>query len=196
MIHYKTCAQTIGALTHVCDPCDTPELGRVRVLILIKKGTQIAIPLVKTDWQNAIEAGNIIIIPRTIGSFDGGTPVYGDGYGNETERKLADDYVLSVRDPNYADNTEFWEEAEKEVWNVAFVTETKLQYVNSDVRLTAKAPVEEGLDSRVVWNVEMKWRSKTKPKVVAFDTIADFLKCFDIVQSSTSASASASTAQE
>lgn len=196
MIHYKTCAQTIGALTHVCDPCDTPELGRVRSLILIKKGTAIAMPLVKTDWQNAIEAGNIIIIPRTIGSFDGGTPVYGDGYGNETERKLADDYVLSVRDPNFADNTEFWEEAEKEVWNVAFVTETKLHYVNSDVRLTAKAPVEEGLETRVVWNVELKWRSQKKPKVVAFDTIADFLKCFDIVQSSTSASASASTAQE
>ena len=192
MIHYKTCAQTIGALTHVCDPCDTPEMGRVRSLILIKKGTTIEFPLVKTDWQTAIEAGDIIIIPRTIGSFDGGTPVVGDGYGNETERKLADDYVLSVRDPNFADNVDFWENAEKEVWNVAWITETKLHYANADVRLTAKAPVEEGLDTRVVWNVELKWRSQSKPKVVAYDTIADYLKCFDIVSGSSSASASAS----
>lgn len=196
MIYYKTCAQTIGALTHVCDPCDTPELGRVRSLILIKRGTTIEMPLVKTEWQNAIEAGNIIIIPRTIGSFDGGTAVVGDGYGNETERKLADDYVLSVRDPNFADNVEFWENAENEVWNVAFVTQTKLHYVNSDVRLTAKAPVEEGLDTRVVWNVELKWRSQTKPKVVDYAAISDFLKCFDIVSGSTSTSASESAAQE
>ena len=180
MIRYKTCAQTVGALTHTCDPCDTPEMGRVRSLVLIKKGTTIELPLSKTDWQTAIEAGNIIIIPKTIGSFDGGTPVMGDGYGNETERKLADDYVLSVRDPNYADNEEFWQEAEKEEWNIGYCTETLFHYVNATVRLTAKAPVEEGLDTRVVWNVELKWRSKTKPQATPIEPVAEFFKCFEV----------------
>lgn len=195
MIHYKSCAHTIGALVHVCDPCDTPEMGRVRALVLIKKGTNIAIPLVKEDWRNAIEAGNIVIIPKTIGSFDGGTPVIGDGYGNETERKLADDFILSVRDPNFADNVEFWENAEKEVWNVAFLTETKLHYAKADARLTAKAPVEEGLDTRVVWNVEIKWRSQSKPKVVDYDAIAEYIECYDVIDDSGSDSGSGSESE-
>ena len=180
MINYKSCAQTVGALTHVCDPCDTPEMGRVRSLVLIKKGTTIELPLSKEGWQTAIEAGNIVIIPKTIGSFDGGTPVMGDGYGEETERKLADDYVLSVRDPNYADNEEFWQEAEKEEWNIGYCTETLFHYVNATVRLTAKAPVEEGLDTRVVWNVELKWRSKTKPQATQIEPVAEFFKCFEV----------------
>lgn len=180
MIKYKSCAQTVGALTHVCDPCDTPEMGRVRSLVLIKNGTTIELPLEKTDWQTAIEAGNIVIIPKTIGSFDGGTPVMGDGYGDETERKLADDYVLSVRDPNYADNEDFWQEAEKEEWNIGYCTEKLFHYVNAPVRLTAKAPVEEGLDTRVVWNVELKWRSKTKPQATPIEPVAEFFKCFEL----------------
>lgn len=197
MIHYKSCAQTVGALTHVCDPCDTPEMGRVRSLILIKRGTQIAIPLVKQDWKNAIEAGNIIIIPKTIGSFDGGTPVMGDGYGDEIERKIADDYVLTVKDPAYKENVEFWKSAEKEKWHIGFVSETQLHIVNdSTVRLTAKAPIEEGTETRVVWNVELKWRSKNYPTVIDKDTIEDFLECFDLIDESGSGSASASAQEE
>ena len=53
MIKYKSCAQTVGALTHVCDPCDTPEMGRVRSLVLIKNGTTIELPLSKEYWQTA-----------------------------------------------------------------------------------------------------------------------------------------------
>ena len=172
-------------------------MGRVRSLILIKRGTQIAIPLVKQDWKNAIEAGNIIIIPKTIGSFDGGTPVMGDGYGDEIERKIADDYVLTVKDPAYKENVEFWKSAEKEKWHIGFVSETQLHIVNdSTVRLTAKAPIEEGTETRVVWNVELKWRSKNYPTVIDKDTIEDFLECFDLIAESGSGSASASAQEE
>jgi len=198
MIRYKSCNQSIGALVHTCDPCDTPELGRVRSLVLIKKGTQIDFPLSIEQWRTGIEAGTIIVIPKTIGSFDGGTPKTGDGYGDETERVLSYDYVLSVKDPNYADNVEFWAAAEGETWNVAWRTETLLHYVNADCKLTAKAPQEEGLDSRVVWNVEIKWNSRTKPKVVKFEPIKEIFKCFEVGDSSSSsasASESASTQQ-
>lgn len=192
MIYKKSCTSSIGALVHTCDPCDTPELGRVRSLILIKKGTTINFPLDITEWRAGIEAGSIIVIPKTIGSFDGGTPKTGDGYGDETERVLSYDYVLSVKDPNYAANVEFWSAAEGETWNVAWRTQTLLHYVDADCKLTAKAPTEEGLDSRVVWNVEIKWNSTSKPKVVAYDTIEELIDCIEVRDSSSSASASAS----
>lgn len=196
MIYKKSCTKSIGALTHTCDPCDTPELGRVRSLILIKKGTSLNITTLNIqEWRAGIEAGTIIVIPKTIGSFDGGTPKTGDGYGDETERVLSNDYVLSIKDPNYADNVEFWEAAEGETWNVAWRSETLLHYVDKDCKLTAKAPIEEGLDSRVVWNVEIKWNSRTKPQVVPFEPIAEIFDCFEVKSSSSSASASASASQ-
>lgn len=180
MIHYKTCARSIGALVHTCDPCDTPELGRVRSLVLIKKNTPITFPLDLKEWQDNIEAGSIIVIPRTVGSFDGGSPKTGDGYGDEVERVLSHDYVLSVKDPDYADNCEFYETAEGEIWNTAFRSETKLHYVDSDCKLSAKAPIEEAVDSRVVWNLEIKWNSKHKPKVVDIEPIRELFNCHDI----------------
>lgn len=182
MINYKSCKSESLNLIHTCDPCNVAELGRVRSLALIKKGTTITLPFDVEEWRTAIEAGNIIVLPDTIGSFDGGSPKMGSGYGDETERKLGDDYVLTVKDPAYANNVDFWQSAESEVWNVAFRSETKLQYVDADVKLTAKAPIEEGLDSEVVWNVELKWFSKFKPKVSDVEPIKELFRCFEITE--------------
>lgn len=181
MIRYKSCAGAVGALVHQCDPCDTPELGRVRSLVLIKKGTAIKLPFEAEEWRNAIESGQIVIIPKTVGSFDGGTPKVGDGYGDEQERKLGDDYILSVKDPNYKDNKDFWQAAEGEVWNIAFRSETMLHYVKADCKLTAKAPIEEGLDTRVVWNIEVKWFSSTKPEASEVEPIRELFSCYEVV---------------
>lgn len=189
MIYYKTCATPVGSLVHTCDPCDTPELGRVRSLVLIKKGTEITRPLSLQEWQAAIEAGTIVIIPKTIGSFDGGTPKMGEGYGDEVERKLGDDYVLSVRDPAYKENREFWQTVENETWNIGFRTETLLMLVKEDVKITAKAPIEEGLDSRVVWNLEAKWFSKNKPEMAEIEPIKELFNCFEVTEDSSSSSA-------
>ena len=182
MIRYKSCARTVGALVHKCDECDTPELGRVRSLVLIKKDTAITFPLDLKEWQAGIEAGSIIVIPRTAGSYDGGSPKTGDGYGDETERVLSYDHVLSVKDPNYADNCDFYEAAEGEIWNCAFRSETKLHYVDAACKLSAKAPIEEAVDSRIVWNLEVKWNSKRKPKVVDVEPIAEIFNCHEVVE--------------
>lgn len=193
MIYYKTCAPDVD-IQHSCDPCDTPEGGRVRAIGLVERGFDLTVPLVRNEVQTAIEGGRIIPLPRLIGSFDGGTPVMGEGFGNEQERKLADDYVLSFRDPNYLNNTEFYESVEKKKWNLLYFTETRAHYVDADVRITAKAPVEEGLDTRVVWNAECKWRSKNKPVVADASPIIDFFnECVEISSSSSSSSSSAAS---
>lgn len=179
-IVYKTCAE-IGDLTYTCDPCLTPEMGNVRSVMLIKEGTVVAVPLNLTTFTASVNAGDIIIIPETRGSFDGGTPRVIPAYGDLTERKAGDDYVLMVKDPNYAANSEFWQEVERHTWDVAFRSETQLHIVQgAHVQVTAKAPIEEDLNSQVVWNAEAKWYSKSKPVLTPVAPIATLLKCFEI----------------
>ena len=73
-ITYKNCDVDGDALVHACDPCLGTELGGIRSFVLIKKGTVIAVPFVLASWTAAVEAGNVIIIPESNGTFDGGTP--------------------------------------------------------------------------------------------------------------------------
>ena len=80
----------------------------------------------------------------------------------------------------YADNAEFWEEVERHTWNLAFRSETQLHYVDASVQIMTKAPVEEDLNSQVVWNAEARWFSKTKPVITPVAPIATLLKCFEI----------------
>jgi len=182
MITYKTCA-TNEALTHNCDPCNEVENGGVRSVCLIKSGTEITIPLNLQEWTAAVEAGNIIIIPDSRGTFDGGTPKMGNGYGNRKEKKLGDDFVLAFKDPSFAPNSEFWADAEKiEDWNLAWRTDTQLFIAGSEATLTSKSPVEEDIESEVVWNVEAKWFSKNKPSVTPFAPVKSLFKCFEITE--------------
>jgi len=179
MITYKECVVG-GEMVHTCDPCLLPELGKVRSFCLIKKGTAVTAPFDLTEWTAAVESGDIIIIPESTGTFDGGTPKMGAGYGNKNERKLGDDYVLAVSDPTYLDNTEFWEAAEKETWNIAYRTEKVLHIVDADVTIAASAPVEADVDSEVVWNINATWFSKEKPKASLFEPIKSLFKCFEV----------------
>lgn len=169
---YKTCADGDFDEAYTCDPCFTAENGNVRSLVLIRKGTVIAFPLVKFDWELQVGLGNIFIMPETRGSFDGGTPKYITGYGSVKEKKVGDDYVLYVKDPNYVDNVAFYQEAEKHLWNIAYLSETQLNYVAQDITITAKAPIEEDLETDVAWNLELKWFSKIKPVTAAYAPIA------------------------
>jgi hypothetical protein len=183
MIVYKQCSTDESALVHTCDPCLVTELGNVRSFCLIKKGTVIAVPFTLEAWTAAVESGDIIIIPDSRGTFDGGTPKMGAGYGNEKERKLGSDYTLAVKDPAYVENVEFWQTAEKAgPWNIGFRSETQLHYVNSDVTITAKAPIAEDIESEVIWEVEAKWFSKDKPKVSAFAPLVSLFKCFEVTE--------------
>ena len=197
MIHYKKCTSDGALLVHTCDPCGDTELGRVRGVALVVAGTHLSIPFNKQEWESLIEAGLLIVIPETTGSSDGGSPVYGPGYGDQDQRKIADEYTLPFKDPAYKQNTKFWEAAEKKKWNLLYRTETQLHYVKDKVSITAKAPVEEDLASEVVWNVEAKWKGKNKPVNSDLEPVAEFFNCHEVIDgSSASSSSSGSTAAE
>ena len=170
---YKTCENAVFDKAYYSDPCRASEGGNVRSLVLIRKGTDITFPLDRAEWIEQVELGNIFIMPETRGVFDGGTEKTIQGYGKEKERIVGFDYTLQFKDPNYRLNGKFYEAAEKPIWNVAYLSETQLHYVNSDCQLSARAPIEEDMDSDVAWNVEVKWTAKDKPVMSAYSAIDD-----------------------
>ena len=193
MLIYKDCIEDTQELQYVCDPCEITEGGGVRSLCLLKKGTTIPNPYTQLDIDILVGAGLMHVMAETRGSFDGGTPKMITGYGDNKERQIGTDYVLQVKDPIFADNYGFWEAVEKiEDWNIAFRTETQLAVVSDDVTITTKAPAEEGIDTEVVWDIECKWFSKTKPAIQPysgkFDTI---LKTLDVIYGGTIATGGA-----
>lgn len=182
MIKIKDCDSTGAKLIHQCNSCQDTEMGRIRTLFLIKPGTQITIPLELEEITSAIEAGNIIVIPNVKGSSDGGSAITADGYGDKTERLLGYDYTLTVSDPAYKENSDFYQSAEKETWNAAYCTETLLHYTDQEVSLKATEAIEEGTDSEVVWGLELKFRTKDKPIKTPKAPIVSLLRCFEVTE--------------
>lgn len=178
-----TCADVSNdALTHVCDPCGR-ELGRVRGVILFDGSFDITnlIDKLKTATEEAatlleeaVASGKAHLISETTGTYDGGSPQTGDGYGDAENRLLGYLYTLSFKDPSYAPNKEFWEKAENGHWYLAWRTETLLHFADKPASIQAIAPVEQDLTSAVAWNVTATWKSKNKPEIVSYEPLSKY----------------------
>lgn len=184
-----TCEGASGdPLAHVCDPCGR-ELGRVRGVVLfdgsydvatlitaLKAGTSEGDTQAVTLFEGAIAAGNAHLISETTGTFDGGAPQTGDGYGDEETRLLGYLYTLEFKDPSYAANKEFWERAEVDHWIVAWRTENLLHFADKPAGIQAINPVEADLTSAVVWNVTATWKSKAKPDIAPLSALSKYFE--------------------
>lgn len=181
-----TCSDDSGELlTHVCDPCNR-ELGRVRGVILFDGSYDIPtlIEKLKTApeeaeqlFETAVESGAAHLISETTGTYDGGSPQTGDGYGDEETRLLGYLYTLGFKDPSYnEENKQFWEKAEKSHWYVAWRTETLLRFADKPAGIQAIDPVEQDLTSAVAWNVTATWKSKNKPAIVPLEPLKKFFE--------------------
>lgn len=180
-----TCGESSGEiLTHSCDPCGR-ELGRVRGVVLFDGSYDIKTLIEKiktapeeaaTLFESAVESGSAHLISETTGTFDGGSPQTGDGYGDAESRLLGYLYTLSFKDPSYGTNKEFWEKAENEHWVLAWRTETFLHFADKPANIQAIAPVEQDLTSAVVWNVTGTWKSKVKPEIVPLEPLAKYFE--------------------
>lgn len=181
-----TCTDTSGeVLTHVCEPCNR-ELGRVRGVIMLDGSFDVAefTEKMKTAseeavalFETAVENGTAVIISETTGTYDGGSPQTGDGYGDEENRLLGYLYTLSFKDPSYnEENKEFWENAERKHWYMCWRTETLFRIADVPANVQAIDPVEQDLTSAVAWNVTATWKSKNKPAIVPLEPLKKFFE--------------------
>lgn len=184
-----TCGDVAGdQLVHVCDPCER-ELGRVRGVVLfdgafdldalitkLKTGTSEDQEAAIAAFETAIAEGKAHLISETTGTYDGGSPQTGDGYGDEENRLLGYLYTLNFNDPSYAGNRDFWQKAENEHWKILWRTETLLHAVNKPVSIQAIDPIEADLTSSVNWAVTATWKSKLKPELAPIGGLAKFFE--------------------
>ena len=175
------CDQNIIAPS--CDPCMTAvEQGRVRGVIFFHKDIYNTIKLQPTDantWAQALHDGDAFVIPETQGSFDGGAPVEVTGYGDVGTKIVGYNFTLSYKDPSFIQNCGFYNTIKGSTnWHIAFRTETQTRISSRPVAILPKSPVEEDINSEVVWDIEVKWNEKDQP--CPFDTPAGIFTCTPI----------------
>lgn len=162
---------------HFCDLCADDEHGRVRSVALIKKDFEFVDPSNAQEWLDGINSGDIIIIPETNGSFDGGTPKEGPGYGDTLSTYLGSDFVLQFKDPNYKQNCVFYNAINKSRrYKVAYRTESLIHISDKTAFINAKPGVLDDLTSTVVWDVTTKWASSNIP--CAYEMPDGVFTCF------------------
>ncbi|MFQ6415315.1 hypothetical protein ACLNB1_10290, partial [Streptococcus pneumoniae] len=61
-----------------------------------------------TEWRAGFISGDIILIPQTKGTFDGGAEVEAPGYGDQSTRLTGYNFQLQYQDPNYRQNCNFY----------------------------------------------------------------------------------------
>ena len=172
----SSCDEDIPA--HSCSDCpDNQEHGRIRGVAYIHKSYTFADPTDPTEWQSAIAAGKVIIIPKTNGSYDGGTPIEGPGYGDQESTNLGSRFSAVYKDPNYAGNVTFYNVLKRSRnWKFCYLTETKLRITRKTVTVFPKDPVQDDITSLVEWEVTVKWMDTQFGE--AFDIPDGIFECF------------------
>lgn len=177
-IVYPTACDELD-LAHQCDDCEDPELARIRGIAFIKDSFTFTDPTSYTEWFNGIAAGDIIIIPFTRGSSDGGTPKEGTGYGDQATKYIGTDYSVTYFDPNYAINRDFYNNLKRfQNYKLAYKTETLVHITDKVCQVLPKAPVADDITAEVVWEIMVKWSSQEEP--TPYTAPQNIFICFEV----------------
>lgn len=171
-----------GEAVHTCHDC--PD-GRVREFARTRSGgwikqeylaTLLAAPTLLATWTNGINAGHIIMVPKTSGSFDAGTPKELKGYGNQKFSYGPREMQLLLNDPDYAENYAFYNEIGSRTDLVPFYRTSNLVHIFDTVAsIYAADPVADDLEEEVIWQVTNKVISLNLPsKHSTANTISAF----------------------
>lgn len=162
---------------HVCDPCASREFGRIRAVAFIKVGFDFIDPTNLLEWETAVQDGNVILIPAVHGSLPDPSETLGVGYGDTTETLLGFEYALQYFDPNYKGNCDFYNALKRsQTWRIMYKTSSQGHITSETVTVIPKPPIEDDLNSEVVWNVTVKWKGEDHP--CPFDFPEAVLQCY------------------
>lgn len=176
-IYYPSgCGTTVP--DHYCNPCETPEGGRLRSAAFISSDFEFTDPSNPDEWEAGIAAKKIIIVPEVNGTYDGGSEVETPGYGDQQTRFVGFNHQAVYNDPNYKLNADFYNAIKRSRnYKFAYRTETQVHLTQNTVQVIPKNPVTEDLTSEVVWNVTVKWAEADSP--IPYDMPTGIFNCFD-----------------
>lgn len=176
-----TCeGQETTPILHACNPCNETEGGRVRGMMYIRSGFDLG-PLkaalkagtgAAAIFEAAVAAGNIHLIPETTGTYNGGEPEYGSGYGDESQRFVGRNHELTIKDPSYEGNADFYTRLEQEHWIPAWKGDKLLHFGDKPASVVTTDPIEEGLETDVTWSSVINWKSKNRAEIYPAEQLA------------------------
>jgi len=140
-----------------CEECPTREGGRVRGIAYVKDDYTFVDITDPAEWNTAILAGNIFIVPETRGSV-AVSPVETEGFGDTKNSVTAYDYEIAGVDPAYTLNCSFWNSIKKaNNFKIIWKTETRIHFSDATVSTAATNPVEDDVSSNVLWAFNIKF---------------------------------------
>lgn len=149
---------------YACNPCPTYEYGRVRSWVFIKNSFAFTDPENPVEWQAGIENGDIIVLWKTQGTYDGGNTGELPGFGDDATVNGNTTHTAVIKDPNYADNCDFYNALRSSSdYKGAYRTSSKVHFTNAPVTVTPKNPVQDDINSVLVWEAQIKWTSPDSP---------------------------------
>lgn len=148
-----------------CNACPDREKAGVTTVAFIKKNFSFVNPSDASEWTAGILSGDIMLIAKTRGSYDGGSAKYGDGFGRIKQRLLGYDYKLQFMDEDFKANTAFYDAIDdSNNWKLAFFTESLVWLVETAVTTSVKDTVDVDIEKDIVWDCEITWFYKNKPR--------------------------------
>jgi hypothetical protein len=169
--------------TYNCDPCPLvdSENGGVRSIFFVKKSalaTLLAAPTLEATWTGLIASGDIVIVPMTRGSFDPGTPAELPGFGDNKISYGPRTMTLNWSDPNYKYNYAFYNGLTKlSNYVPGYRTSSLVHIFDKTASLVGSDPVEEDIDTRVVWNGVASVISDNLPSKHDASNLSDVFSC-------------------
>jgi len=146
---------------YTCENCDEQtEHGRVRHVALVRKKylpTILADPTNPQVWKDGLAYGDVIIIPDVIGTWNGGEPKEGTGYGDQEGGIDGFNHEINFKDKRLKSNSNFYKTLAKSKDRVAVWALESLIFISTKtVSIAPKTPVTENLSDIVNWEVKIK----------------------------------------
>ncbi len=167
--------------THVCQNClnQVDEAAGIRGAALVHSSyydTLAADPEDESTWQDGIDAGTIVVLPDTRGSFDGGTAISKPGWGGIKTITTGYDFKATIADRVYIENWAFYKSIfNKSSYHLVYVTGTQGHLTPVTVSFTPHAAVSEDVGDIVTWSTDVAWTDSFSP--APFTAPADIFKC-------------------
>lgn len=176
-VYYPGCGTTIP--NPECSDCPDKELAGIRSMFLVKDTYSFADITNPAEWQTALNAGNVYMFPKTRGSLEQ-TETETQGFGDQSTIVDGYDFVLSVFEPNFRDNVDFWNAVKRSNnFKVGWRTENTVWLSDDAAGIIPKAPVAEDIKQTVIWNIMFKFSQEDYP--TPYDVPANvFTQCVDI----------------
>lgn len=170
-----SCASSVP--DHQCSDCVVPEFGRVRSIAFIDRSFIFSDPTNPAQWASGIALKKIIIIPATRGTYDGGSEILAQGYGDQVQKLTGYNHKLNYIDPSYIQNADFYNAIRtSQNYYMAYRTSSQIHIVNPTVQVVPKNPVTDSLTDEVTWAVDVLWADINSP--VPYNAPAGTFTCF------------------